>query len=124
MEQQLLSNEMAETMNTLRKAMKDLLEISQREEDLKNQSQSLDPNSQQFRENAQQQLNLQSELTNVPNNIVELSQKSFAVTPEMGKAIGKAMGNMAQAMSGLEQRNGSQASAQQGEAMASLNNAA
>lgn len=124
MEQQLLNNEMAETMNALRKAMKDLLEISQHEEDLKNQSQSLDPNSQQFRENAQQQLNLQSELANVTNNLVELSQKSFAVTPEMGKAVGKAMGNMTQAMSGLEQRNGQQASGQQGEAMASLNNAA
>jgi hypothetical protein len=124
MEQQLLNSEMAETMNTLRKAMKDLLEISQREEDLKNQSQSLDPNSQQFRENAQQQLNLQSDLANVTNNLVELSQKSFAVTPEMGRAIGKAMGNMAQAMNGLEQRNGQQASGQQGEAMAALNNAA
>jgi len=124
MEQQLLNNEMKETMNALRKSMKDLLEISQREEDLKNQSQSLDPNSQQFRENAQQQLNLQSDLSNVTNNLAELSQKSFAVTPEMGKAIGKAMANMTQAMSGLEQRNGQQASGQQGEAMAALNNAA
>jgi hypothetical protein len=124
MQEQLLNSQMAETMNALRKAMRDLLEISQQEEDLKNQSQALDPNSQQFRENAQQQMNLQGDLADVTNSLVELGQKSFAVTPEMGRAIGKAMGNMAQAMNGLEQRNGQSAGAQQGEAMASLNNAA
>lgn len=124
MQEQMLSNQMTETMNALRKAMKDLLEISQREEELKNRSQSFEPNSPQFRENAQQQLNLQGDLANVTNDLVELSQKSFAVTPEMGRAIGKAMGSMTQAMSGLEQRNGAQASAQQGEAMASLNKTA
>ncbi len=124
MQEQMLSSQMAETMNALKKAMKDLLEISQEEEALKNESQSLDPNSQQFRENAQRQLGLQSDLSHVTENLVELSQKSFAVTPEMGRSIGKAMGNMAQAMNGLEQRNGQTASSQQGEAMASLNKAA
>ena len=124
MQEEMLSSQMAETMNALKKAMKDLLEISQEEEALKNESQSLDPNSQQFRENAQRQLGLQSDLSHVTENLVELSQKSFAVTPEMGRSIGKAMGNMSQAMSGLEQRNGQTASSQQGEAMASLNKAA
>jgi hypothetical protein len=42
----------------------------------------------------------------------------------MGKSIGKAMGQMNQAMNGLGQRNGSYAGQQQGEAMASLNKAA
>ena len=124
MQEQLLSNQMNEAMNTMRKAMTDLLEISQQEEDLKNQSQSLDPNSQQFRDNAEKQLNLQSDLSSVTNSLVDLSQKSFMVTPEMGRAIGKAMGNMAQAMNALEQRNGQNATAQQGDAMASLNKAA
>lgn len=124
MQEQMLSNAMNEAMTAMRKAMRDLLEISQQEEDLKNQSQTLNPNSQQFRENAEKQLNLQSDLSNVTNNLVELSQKSFVVTPEMGRAIGKAMGMMAQAMTGLEQRNGIAASQQQGEAMASLNKAA
>jgi len=124
MQEQMLSNEMNETMNTLRKAMEDMLDISQREEDLKNQSRTLPPNSEQFRENAEKQLGLQSDLANVTNNLVGLSQKSFAVSSEMGRTVGKAMGSMSQAMTGLERRNGQYSSAQQAEAMAALNKAA
>jgi hypothetical protein len=115
---------MQQTMNALRKAMQDLLQISQKQEQLKNRSRTLDPNSQQFREIAQQQQNLQSDLNNVADALGELGQKSFAVTPEMGKQIGRAMGQMQQSMSGIEQRNGQAAAAQQNEAMASLNAAA
>ena len=124
LQEQLLNNQMQQTMNALRKAMQDLLQLSQKQEKLKNQSKSLDPNSQQFREIAQQQQNLQSDLNNVANSLAELSQQSFAVTPEMGKQIGRAMGQMQQAMSGIEQRNSQSVSAMQGEAMASLNKAA
>ncbi len=124
MQEQMLSNETNEAMNTLRKAMKDLLEISQRQEELKNQSRQLAPNSEQFRENAEQQLGLQNDLANVTNNLVGLSQKSFAVTSEMGRAVGTAMGSMSQAMTGLERRNGQSSSAEQLEAMTALNKAA
>ncbi|MGA7159823.1 MAG: DUF4175 family protein [Bacteroidota bacterium] len=124
MQEQMLSNETNEAMNTLRKAMQDFLDISQQQEDLKNESRSLSPNSEQFRENAEKQLGLQNDLSNVTNNLVALSQKSFAVTSEMGKAVGKAISNMSQAMNGLERRNGQFSSAEQAEAMASLNKAA
>ena len=124
MQEQMLSNETNEAMNALRKAMQDFLDISQQQKDLKNQSRSLAPNSEQFRENAEKQMSLQGDLANVTNNLVTLSQKSFAVTSEMGKAVGKAMGSMEQAMNGLERRNGQFASAEQADAMASLNKAA
>ncbi len=124
MQEQLLNNQMQQTMNALRKTMQDLLQLSQRQEQLKNQSRSLDPNSQQFREIAQQQQNLQGDLNNIANALAELSQQSFAVTPEMGKQIGRAMGLMQQSMSAIEQRNGPSASAMQNESMAALNNAA
>ncbi|NUN69801.1 MAG: hypothetical protein HUU02_08840 [Bacteroidetes bacterium] len=124
LQEQMMNNQMQQTMNALRKAMQDLLQISQKQEQLKNRTRSLDPNSQQFREIAQQQQNLQGDLNNVANALAELSEQSFAVTPEMGKQIGRAMGQMQQAMSAVEQRNGQGASSQQGEAMASLNKAA
>jgi len=124
MQEQMLSNETNEAVNTLRKAMQDMLDISQRQEDLKNQTKGFSPNSEQFRENAEKQLGLQSDLANIANNLVGLSQKSFAVTPEMGKAVGQAMGEMSQAMNGLEQRNGQFSSSAQAEAMTSLNKAA
>ncbi len=124
MEEQMLANQMMETLNALKKAQQDLLQLSQKQEQLKNQSQRLDVNSPQLRENAQQQLNVQGELANVANALAELSQKSFVVTPEMGKAIGKAMAQMQQAQEGLEQRNSQAASTIQGDAMASLNKSA
>lgn len=124
MQQQLLNNQMLQTVNALRKATQDLLQLSEREEKLKNQAQSLDPNSRQFRENAQEQMNIQSDLNSVTNALMELSQKSFAVTPDMGKAIGQAMGNMNQALDALVQRNGAFASQNQESAMTSLNKAA
>jgi hypothetical protein len=124
MQEQMLNSQMQQTMNSLRKSMQDLLQISQRQEQLKNQSRSLDPNSQQFRDMAQQQLGLQSDLNNVANGLADLAQRSFVVTPEMGKQIGRAMGQMQQSMSSIEQRNGQMTGSSQGEAMASLNKAA
>jgi hypothetical protein len=124
MQEQLLSNQLNEAMNGMKKAMTDLLELSQREEDLKNQSQSINPNSPQFRDDAEKQLGLQGDLANITNNLMELGQKSFMVTPEMGRAVGKATASMAQAMTSLEQRNGQLAGGQQKDAMTSLNKAA
>jgi hypothetical protein len=124
LQQQMLNNQMQQTMNTLNKGMQDMLQLSQRQEQLKNQSRTLDPNSQQFREMAQEQQSIQGDLSNVANMMADLSQKSFVVTPEMGKSIGRAMGQMQQAMSGIDQRNGLQTSSNQGEAMASLNKSA
>jgi hypothetical protein len=124
MQEQLLANQMAEAMNGLRKAMENMLDVSEKQEQLKNQTQQLDPNSPQFRENADQQMNLQGDLSSIANGLADLSQKSFVVTPEMGKALGKAMGEMNEALNGLEQRNGQPASGHQGEAMASLNRGA
>ncbi len=124
MQQQLFNNQMMETTNALRKATQNLLQLSEREEKLKNQAQSLDPNSRQFRENAQGQMNIQNDLNSVTNALMELSQKSFAVTPDMGKAIGQAMGNMNQALDALVQRNGAYATQNQQDAMTSLNKAA
>jgi hypothetical protein len=124
MQQQLLTKQMQETMAALRRAMKDLLQISQKEEALKNQTQRTDPNSPSLRDQAETQQDVAGDLRNVTNGLAELSQKSFIVTPEMGKAIGEAMGRMNQAVTGLDQRNGGAAGDAQTGAMASLNQAA
>ena len=54
----------------------------------------------------------------------ELSQKTFAITPEMGKAIGDAKKQMESSIQAMKNRNGLLATNQQGEAMKSLNEAA
>lgn len=124
MQQAMRQNQQRQIVNEMRRAMQDMLALSKRQEELKNQSQRLDPNSQQFRENAQAQMEIMRDLANITQGLSKLSQKTFAITPEMGKAIGDAMRQMNAAMQSLEQRAGQQAGGQQQGAMGSLNEAA
>ncbi|HLF20467.1 MAG TPA: DUF4175 family protein, partial [Bacteroidota bacterium] len=100
------------------------LELSKREEDLKQQSQSAPPNSPQLRQNAQDQMRVMQDLSNVIQGLSEVSQRSFAITPEMGQSIGEALGRMQNAMRNLDIRSGGSASQEQSAAMAALNKAA
>ena len=113
-----------EAIRQMQKAMQNMLELSKRQERLKQQSQTMDYNSTQFRDAAQEQANALQDLRNVVGRMAELSQKSFAVTPEMGKELGEAMQQMESATRSLEERNASQASQQQGSGMAAMNRAA
>ena len=61
--------------------MQEMLQLSQKQEVLKNQSRSLDPNSQQFKEIAQQQQNLQVDLNNIANAMAELLARQVADIP-------------------------------------------
>ena len=124
LQQQLQQNQQREAVNALRRALHDLLELSKRQEGLKGEVGSLDPNSQRFRENAQEQMGLMSDLANVVNALVALSKKSFAVSPEMGKSIGDALREMRNALGALEGRNRALAHQRQTEAMSSLNESA
>lgn len=124
LQEMLLENQQRQVVNALRKALRDLLELSKRQEILKDEVRSLDPNSQRFRENAQDQMNVSNDLMNVVNSLITLSQKTFAVTPEIGKAIGQALRQMRDALSALEGRNQGLAHQKQSGAMGSLNQAA
>ncbi|MBX2991579.1 MAG: hypothetical protein KF749_10490 [Bacteroidetes bacterium] len=124
MQQAMRQNQQRQIVNEMRRALQDLLNLSKRQEQLKNQSQRMEPNSQQYRDNAQQQMDVLRDLANVTQGLSRLSQKTFAITPELGKSIGDAMRQMNQAMQSLDQRSGNQAGAQQQGAMGSLNEAA
>ncbi len=124
MKQTMQQNQQKQVVQEMQRATRDLLEISKREESLKNESRGLDPASQQFRDNAQQQMDALRDVGNVTGRLGGLSQKTFSITPEMGKTLGDAMRNMTQALESLEQRNGAQAAQQQGAAMGALNQAA
>ncbi len=123
MKEAMQENQQRQIVNEMRRALQDLLSLSKRQEALKNQARQLEPNSQQFRDNAQAQMEILRDLANVTQGLSRLSQKTFAITPELGKAIGDAMRQMSQAMQSLDQRNGQQAGGQQQGAMGSLNEA-
>lgn len=123
-QESLRENQERQVMNELRKALQNMLELSKRQEDLKNETRNFDPNSGRFREIAGKQMEILGDLANVANSLTQLSRKTFAVSPEMGREIGKALQHMGQAMQSTEQRNPSATAQSQGEAMGALNRAA
>jgi len=110
--------------NKMKKALQDLLDLSRRQEQLKDQTEKTQANSPQFRDLARQQEQMKEQMENIANQMMSLGQKSFAVTPEMGKEMGDAIRQMQGATQSLEQRDGFNAGQQEGGAMSSMNNAA
>ncbi|MEJ5263025.1 MAG: hypothetical protein WHT45_10120 [Ignavibacterium sp.] len=100
-----------------------LLSLSKKQEDLKNQSQKLDPNSSQYQTLAQQQNEIKNNLNKLLEQLAQISQKTFAVTPEMGKALGLANKNMEQSLSNMQNRNPKNSAMFQQEAMGNMNQA-
>jgi hypothetical protein len=116
--------QMKQVVNQMKKQLDNILELSKREEDMKNDTRTMDPNSQRFRDGADKQNETMNDLGNVANSLSDLAKKTFAVSPEMGKEIGNALQQMGNAMKEMENRNPLAASQPQGEAMSSLNRAA
>ncbi len=115
-------NEM-QNFTDMMKILDNLIDLSKQQEKLKDQAQQLDQNSSAFDENAQKQNNIQNDLGKILKQMSELSQKTFAITPEMGKSLGDAQREMLRSIQSLQNRNGSMASISQGNAMESLNEA-
>ena len=124
MEQDMRSRQQQQILGAMRRSMRDLLDLSRRQEDLTHESEQLEPNSRRFRDDQESQMDLMRDLGTVTEGLAALSQKTFGVTPEMGKAIGDAMRSMNGAMRSLGDRNRSGAAEQQTDAMGSLNDAA
>lgn len=123
-QQTMLQKQMQYTLNELRRAANNMLELSKRQESLKQDAQSAPLNSPQLRENAQDQMRVMQDMQNVIRGLSELSKRSFAVTPEMARSIGEALARMQNAMNALETRNGFMAAQEEGLAMESLNKSA
>jgi hypothetical protein len=113
-----------QTFTDMMKILDNIISLSKQQEDLKNDSEKLEPNSSMLDELAKEEKNLSNNLDNVTQQMSELSQKTFAISPEMGKSLGDAKKQMESSVQSMKNRNGSLASNQQGQAMESLNEAA
>jgi hypothetical protein len=113
-----------QTFTDMMRILDNLLSLSKQQEELKNKLQNLDPNSSQFNENVQKQNEIKKNLNKLLEQMSELSQKTFAISPEMGKALGSANQKMNQSMQSMQKRNGSMATLSQADAMMHLNEAA
>lgn len=121
--QMMMQNQM-QTFSDMMRILDNLITLSKQQEELRKESQQLDPSSSAFNENAQKQQNIQRNLEKILQQMSELSQKTFAITPEMGKALGNAHREMQKSTQSLQNRSGSMSSISQGDAMKSLNEAA
>ncbi len=112
-----------ETIRQMQKAMNDLLEISKKQEELKNKGAKLGNNSTQSAQMSLEQSDIYEMLAGVANSMIQLSQKSFAVTPAMAQQIGNALQQMQQSINQLAEQNISRAGQSQSAAQQSLNQA-
>jgi len=106
------------------KSLNNILMLSEEEEKLKKVTQSMLHSENEFVERAKEQDEIQRNLSKVINELTELSQETFAITPELGKAIGKARWEMTQVISALNNRNAPIAVPFEKNAMTNLNKAA
>ncbi|BDQ03888.1 DUF4175 family protein [Ignavibacterium sp.] len=123
MKDQMMQQNQMQTFTDMMRIIDNLLSLSKKQEELKNQSQKLDPNSSQYQTLAQQQNEIKNNLNKLLEQLAQLSQKTFAVTPEMGKALGLANKNMEQSLSNMQNRNPKNSAMFQQEAMGNMNQA-
>lgn len=106
------------------KILDDLLSISKEQENLRMQTEKSSTSINELNKNVREQNQLSNNLIKTLEKMSDLSQKTFAITPEMGKALGKALNEMKQAQSMLQNQNLPIASNYQKNAMRSINEAA
>lgn len=124
LQQSMTQKNQVQTFLDMMKLTNNLISLSKDQEGLRKESAQMDPNSSEFRGNAEKQNIIQNNLNKIMNQMAELSQKTFAITPEMGKSLGDAQREMRKSMEALQNRNGKNAELTQGLAMKGLNEAA
>jgi hypothetical protein len=123
MKDAMMQENQIQTFTDMMRITENLISLSKKQEDLKNRTQKMDLNSSQFNSSSKQQSEIKDNLNKILDQMSELSQKTFAITPEMGKSLGNANRNMEQSLSSLQNRNPLASSIQQQEAMGNLNQA-
>ncbi|MDP7621977.1 MAG: hypothetical protein QGH27_08425, partial [SAR324 cluster bacterium] len=119
--QQETSKEMVEKFQEI---MSNVLSLSKSQEYLRKETSNTPRNSQRVKNLAGQQQTLKDQLSQIMTTMMELSRETFAVTPEMGKKMGKAFSEMNESISRLSERHSTSAKNRQDLAMEGLNETA
>jgi hypothetical protein len=122
-QQEMQQSQQRAIMQALQRSSSDLLQLSKQQEQLGMQSGNMNRGGSEFNNAADRQLEMLSGLQRVTEQLFNLSQKSFAVTPEIARALGQSMNNMQESLGQLEERNGPGAAQAQSRAMQGLDQA-
>lgn len=121
MQSNLQQQMMAEVMSEFRSALLKTLRISQAQEELEGPTAQTSRQSSLLRDYADSQMGLMQGLQQLSSELQELGNKTFAVSPAMGRSMGSVQANMQEAIKELEARNPSKSSQSQAAARESLN---
>ncbi len=123
-EQQFQKETVSKMAEKFEKLMQNMLYLSSQEENLKSEVDETYRNSPRLKSLAAKQQVLQDQLQSLTNQMIELSKETFAITPEIGRGLGKANAGMQEAKLKLTERNTSKAGENANLAMQGLNEAA
>ncbi len=123
LKQEMQNQNSKEVVRKMQKAIDNMLDISERQKQVKNKTQKADYNSTRVPEYAQEQADLFEDLYNVASELNEIGSKSFAVTQEMASEVLRSLSQMRQAMDIMSDRRMTNAANAQLESMQSINNA-
>ncbi len=112
---------MAEVMSEFRSSLLNTLKLSQAQEALEQPTAKTSRQSSLLRDYADSQMGLMQGLQQLAADLQELGNKTFAVSPAMGKSLGSVQANMQEAIQQLEARNPRKSSQAQSAARESLN---
>ncbi len=121
MQSDLQQQMMEEVMSEFRSALLKTLRLSQAQEDLEGPTAKTSRQSSLLRDYADSQMGLIQGLQQLSSELQQLGNKTFAVSPAMGKSMGSVLANMQEAVKGLEARNPRQSAQSQAAARESLN---
>ena len=114
LQESLMQGQKDRMAEALRRASMQVLEISRKQEGLMQAQTSGDAD-------ARKQAALQQGLGHVIRRLYALSQETFFITPEIGRALGRAQAEMQEAISAMQQGGSPGAAASQRRAMGALN---
>jgi len=118
---ELKQRNMADVMADFRRILNKTMQLSRTQEELSQTIRNTPRQSDQIMDVAVEQNQAQQNLARLIKDLIDLSGKTFGVTPRIGKNLGQAATNMRNSVSEMEDRNPAQAARSAEQATASLN---
>ncbi|MFQ5583881.1 MAG: hypothetical protein ACE5GL_05550, partial [Calditrichia bacterium] len=110
-----------EVMEAMQKVTQDMFRASYKQEKLYQQSKRTDMASSQVNDIARKQVQLQEDSENIIGQLIDISKKTFFISPQMNRVMADMMKSMQQAVGNLENRETRRAAQSQQKAMGNLN---
>ena len=121
LKQEMRKKQLQEVLAGFQKITRKALQISKIQEELTLEGEGLKSNSPNLAQIAAKQEEQRRDLSSLVEDLVELSKKTFGISPAIARSIGKTSGAMSEAVKKLSERNARQGSAAQSEALGGLN---